>query len=206
MRDGGYYNDWSFSRSFATDYLGLLENLGMSHAELGFRFLRSKSHSGPWAYTPDSLMDSFSAPSTLKVGVMVNLGELAQVSPETISSMFPNSGSLDFVRIACHYDELGGLPKLVERLLDKGMEIGVNLMQVSERSEEDLEYFSKVINECGSNFAYIADSLGSLRPQQALAMSEVLSASLNPICISLSAAVCACTKNLLKIQKLLHSY
>ena len=162
MRDGGYYNDWDFSPEFATDYLSLMSELGVTHVELGFRFLKSQSHSGPWAYTPDSLVEMNQGSKHLTVGVMANLGELINAPESTLHRMFPKSAVVSFVRIACHFEELEYLPSLVQFLVHQGFQVGVNLMQVSERTKHELIVFGELINSISVDFAYVADSLGAL--------------------------------------------
>jgi len=165
MRDGGYYNDWDFSPEFVTDYLSLMSELGITHVELGFRFFRSQSHSGPWAYTPDSLVEVNPDSKGLKLGVMANLGELISTPDLTLAKIFPRSSVISFVRIACHFEELDHLSSLVEFLKGQGFEVGVNLMQVSERTKSDLIFFGALVNSLSVDFAYVADSLGALKPE-----------------------------------------
>jgi len=165
MRDGGYYNDWDFSPEFVTDYLSLMSELGVTHVELGFRFLKSQSHSGPWAYTPDSLVEINQGSKSLNVGVMANLGELINAPESTLRIMFPESPIVSFVRIACHFEELEHLPPLVQFLAQQGFQVGVNLMQVSERTKSELTFFGELLNSLPVDFAYVADSLGALTPQ-----------------------------------------
>ena len=166
MRDGGYYNDWNFSPEFVTDYLSLMSELGVTHVELGFRFLKSQSHSGPWAYTPDSLVEMNQGSKDLNVGVMANLGELVNASESTLHAMFPKSPVVSFVRIACHFEELEHLPPLVQFLVHQGFQVGVNLMQVSERTKPELTFFAELVNSLSVDFAYVADSLGALTPEE----------------------------------------
>ena len=165
MRDGGYYNDWDFSPEFVTDYLSLMSELGVTHVELGFRFLKSQSHSGPWSYTPDTLVEMNQGSKGLKLGVMANLGELINASESTLQRMFPESAVVSFVRIACHFEELEHLPPLVQFLVQQGFQVGVNLMQVSERTKSELTFFGELLNSLPVDFAYVADSLGALTPQ-----------------------------------------
>ena len=179
MRDGGYYNDWDFSPEFVTDYLSLMSKLGVTHAELGFRFFRSQSHSGPWAYTPDSLVPVNPDPKALKLGVMANLGELINAPESTLAKIFPRSSLISFVRIACHFEELDHLSSLVEFLKVQGFEVGVNLMQVSERTKSDLTFFGALVNSIPVDFAYVADSLGALKPEDTNRIFSELSSILN---------------------------
>ena len=76
LRDGGYYNNWNFSRNLVEDYLNSLNSLGISFIEMGFRSFQSKDFKGPNWYTTDSYIKSFKIPRKIKIGVMVNAYEL----------------------------------------------------------------------------------------------------------------------------------
>jgi 4-hydroxy 2-oxovalerate aldolase len=178
MRDGGYYNDWDFSPEFVIDYLSLMSELGVTHVEMGFRFLKSQSHSGPWAYTPDSLIDIFLGHKALSIGVMANLGELINAQDSTLLRLFPKTSIVNFVRIACHFEELAHLPAVVQFLVNQGFQVGVNLMQVSERTEADLVEFGALVNRLPVDFAYVADSLGALTPSDTGKIISTLGAAL----------------------------
>jgi len=177
MRDGGYYNDWDFSPEFVSDYLKLMHSLGVTHVELGFRFLRVQSHEGPWAYSPDSLIEDYAMASELNIGVMANLGELIFAPDTSLEQLFPTSSLVKFVRIACHFEELSQLPRIVEFIANKGFKVGVNLMQISERTSAELAVFADIVNELPIEFAYFADSLGALKPEDA----SVIAAALNDL-------------------------
>lgn len=114
MRDGGYYNDWDFSDEFVQAYLDTMGALRISHVELGFRFLQSKTHSGAWAYSPDEKIKDFSLPAGTSIGVMLNLSEFkSEKNLGQIIEMFRMDSPISFVRVACHYEEIDYLPPLV---------------------------------------------------------------------------------------------
>ena len=166
MRDGGYYNDWDFSIDFARNYLSLMSDLEIDYVEVGFRFLKSGTHTGAWAYSPDTAISAAMPPNfSPKIGVMLNLGEWLE-SENKISSVFADASRLNFVRLAAHFEELPRSYELVKRLKDLGLEVGVNLMQASERSVEDLTKFGALLGDLGVDFGYVADSLGSLDEDQ----------------------------------------
>ena len=39
LRDGGYYNNWQFSKKFIQQYINLISKTKISHVEIGFLFL-----------------------------------------------------------------------------------------------------------------------------------------------------------------------
>ena len=42
LRDGGYYNNWDFSKKFIQNYLNYISKTNISYVELGFRFNEKK--------------------------------------------------------------------------------------------------------------------------------------------------------------------
>lgn len=175
MRDGGYYNDWDFSPEFAAEYFQTLDSVGVEYVEAGFRFLLNASHRGPWAYSPDSLIEESNIPPRLKVGVMVNFGEIKDIDSTQFDLLFPSSSQISFVRIACHFEEIAFVSTLVKQLKHKGLKVGLNLMQVAERSDEEIAEFSQIANACQVDFAYIADSLGALSINRCRSICKILS-------------------------------
>ena len=63
LRDGGYYNNWNFSKSLIDDYLSKISKTNITHIELGFRFFKKDYPMGLTAYTDDKLISSLNIPS-----------------------------------------------------------------------------------------------------------------------------------------------
>ena len=76
LRDGGYYNNWDFSKEVVNNYLKTMSLVGVDYVEVGFRSFQSKDFKGPTWYTTDSYLNSLSIPKNLTLGVMVNSYEL----------------------------------------------------------------------------------------------------------------------------------
>ena len=51
LRDGGYYNNWDFSKNIIEDYLKAMSAAKIEFIELGFRFYKKDIYLGPCAYT-----------------------------------------------------------------------------------------------------------------------------------------------------------
>ena len=76
LRDGGYYNNWDFSKEVVNDYLKTMSLIGIDYVELGFRSFQLKDFKGPTWYTTESYLESLCIPKNLVLGVMVNVFEL----------------------------------------------------------------------------------------------------------------------------------
>jgi len=171
LRDGGYYNNWDFSSQIAQDYLNAMSKSGIKFVELGFRSLSKKGFKGPNWYTTESYIDSLSVPKNISLGVMVNVFEITSHHlglKKTTDLLFKNSkfSKIKFVRLASHFDEFVQATKICKILKNKGYIVGINLMQISERSEKDILSAAKKAQEAKPDILYFADSLGSMNEQK----------------------------------------
>lgn len=172
LRDGGYYNDWDFSKELIDTYLKAMQAAGVDIVELGLRSLRNEGFKGACAFTTDSFIRSLEVPQGLEVGVMVNAVELLtdKVSLETtLERLFPepaNSSPVSVVRIACHVHEFNKALPASSWLKERGFTVGFNLMQVADRGQEEIESLSQQASSWPLDALYFADSMGSMNPEQ----------------------------------------
>ena len=70
------------------------------------------------------------------------------------------------VRFACHLHEFEPTLPVCAWLKSVGYQVGINLMQVADRSEQELEGIAQVATKYPLDALYFADSLGSMDPEQ----------------------------------------
>ncbi len=172
LRDGGYYNAWDFSTDLIHSYLQAMEAVGVDVVELGFRTLKNHGFQGACAFTTDEFIRSLTVPSSLTVGVMVNGSELVGNLPqeEALARLFPNTAvdsPVDLVRIACHVHEFEKALPAVGWLKERGYQVGFNLMQVADRTEDEVKALARMAKKYPMDVLYFADSMGSMSPVQA---------------------------------------
>ena len=166
LRDGGYYNNWDFSLDLVRDYIKSISSSGIKYIELGFRSFPSKSFRGSNWYTTENYINSLHIPKNLKIAVMVNASEI--INKKNINNAVKNlfvkkvSSKIDLVRVAFHLNEIDSTIQIAKILQRLGYKVGLNLMQISEISTEDLLIASKKISKSNIDVFYFADSLGSL--------------------------------------------
>ncbi len=172
LRDGGYYNDWDFSQEMVESYLEAMDALAVDYVEIGFRSLRNEGFKGPYAFSTDDFLRTLNIPDNLsgKIGVMVNGSELN--NPETqvnhLEKLFvaKKDSPVSLVRIACHTHEfLTCLPASIW-LKEQSYRVGFNLMQVADRSLDEITDLAKQASAYPIDVLYFADSMGSLSPEQ----------------------------------------
>ncbi|WP_218310931.1 aldolase catalytic domain-containing protein [Alteromonas antoniana] len=171
LRDGGYYNNWNFPSDVVRDYLHAMDSANVDIVELGLRSIKNSSFKGASAYTTDDYINSLQVPNSLKVAVMVNASELVgEDSIESVlSQLFPcdaKSSPVDVVRIACHVHEFENALPATSLLKEKGFIVGFNLMQIADRSQEEVESLAKAASGYDIDALYFADSMGSMDSAQ----------------------------------------
>ena len=168
LRDGGYYNNWNFSKKVIQDYLNNISKTSIKHIELGFRFSRKDYYMGNTAYTSDKLLNNLKVPKKFKNwGNGKDAGELINGNKsmsKNLSSLFKiRNKKIHFVRLACHFDEILKLKKTCINFRSKNYEIFINIMQISEIDKKKIKSISKFLNRCKIKHLYFADSLGALK-------------------------------------------
>ncbi len=183
LRDGGYYNAWDFRPELISDYLNAMEALNVDFVEIGLRSLKNEGFKGGCAFSTDSFLNGLAIPEQLtnKIGVMINGSELVLKQPglvnvnlhnthlhTVLSKLFvsKNQSPVSLVRIACHVHEFADCLPAATWLKDQGYRVGFNLMQVADRSLDEITTLAKQANNYPIDVLYFADSMGSLSPLQ----------------------------------------
>lgn len=171
LRDGGYYNSWNFTETLINEYLQAMQAAGVDYVELGLRSLINNGFKGACAYTTDAFVRSLEIPEGLKLGVMINAVELVGEKPlvDVLKVLFPENADtspISLVRIASHVHEFKKALPAVHWLKERGFKVGFNLMQVADRSEDEIKALAKEAAVYPIDALYFADSMGSMSPDQ----------------------------------------
>ncbi|MBY0416834.1 MAG: aldolase catalytic domain-containing protein [Pararheinheimera sp.] len=171
LRDGGYYNSWNFPFDITNKYLEAMAAAGVDIVELGLRSLINNGFKGASAYTTDNYIRTLAIPNTLKVAVMINATEIVGSTPQNdvLQQLFPSTAAdspVAVVRIACHVHEFVKALPACNWLKERGYIVGFNLMQVADRTQEEIEELSLEASKYPIDALYFADSMGSMNPAQ----------------------------------------
>lgn len=179
LRDGGYYNAWDFPEDVVQKYFQAMRAANIDVVELGFRFLKNSGFKGPSAYATDRWIREINPPTDLTIGVMVNgadlLTDIGLVS--SLELLFPEPADttpVSLVRIACHLREIEAILPATRWLSDQGYRVGLNLMQISDRTEEEIMWYAKQATTYPIEVLYFADSMGGMRPAEAAAIVKIM--------------------------------
>lgn len=167
LRDGGYYNAWDFPLPLVEEYLNAMKAAQVDIVELGFRFLKNQGFKGPCAYTTDDFLRSLIIPRGLTIGVMLNGSDLCtELGCEAaLERLFPApavASPVNLVRIACHFNELPMALPAAGWLAERGYRVGFNLMQIADRTHEEVAELTRLASDWPVEVLYFADSMGSM--------------------------------------------
>lgn len=180
LRDGGYYNDWSFARETVAHYLAVMGQAPVDIVEIGFRFLDLDRFIGPYGFSTDTMIESLPIPANVEIGVMVNAKEMLATpggGRAAVGKLFTNKASspVSLVRIAAHFGEARDCLGLVDELRTLGYRVGLNIMQANRRSADELAGLAaEVAGWRSADVLYFADSMGNMDPAKVRATVNAL--------------------------------
>lgn len=169
FRDGGYYNNWSFSKKLINSYLKILSLLNINYSEIGFKSNKEIGLRGSTAYSTDKFLNSLKIPKNVNLGVMINASDLINpnISQEKYcNQLFHGKTKIKFVRLACHLKEVFKIKRTIQWLKKNNFIVTVNLMQISEVKKNDIKKICIFLKSTKTDILYIADSLGCLKPEE----------------------------------------
>ena len=172
LRDGGYYNNWFFSKDLINEYLSVMQMIKMDYVEIGFRFIDKYKTKGPCAYSSETFLKTLKIPKDLKIGVMINASDFINqndiIALAKKTFVKKKKSKISLVRIACHHHEIEHIKPLVNWLKLSGYMVAVNIMQIPELSAKELKNMVSIIKKTKTDILYFADSLGSLNQKKTI--------------------------------------
>ena len=178
LRDGGYYNNWNFSKEFINSYLRLLNQQQIEFCEIGFRTTSNDPSLGVCAFTPDYFLEDLDIPENLRVGVMINAKDFNDLDSNKLARLFSTqtNSKLSFVRIAAVSEELANSRRLIANLKKLGYKVFVNVMQAHDLSAKVMDKIAGSL-DAETDVIYVADTLGKFTPQECESIFHIASAS-----------------------------
>ena len=164
LRDGGYYNNWNFSKDFINDYLKTIYKSGIKFVELGFSQIKKNSVSGNCYDVDNQLIEKIKIPKNLKIGIMVNASDLISknYNAKKFQKFINKIKKISLLRIACHFDEISKIIPFIKILKNANLKLAINLMQISEQKKTYIVKILKKLSKEKIDIIYFADSLGCM--------------------------------------------
>ena len=176
FRDGGYHNQWSFPNEVVQEQINTLFANGINYCEMGYR-KHALTQRGKQYTTTEEYLSTFTKPKGFKFVVMSDARDIIKLSGSCdLGLLFKEPAEcsqIDLLRIAVHYDGLLELTGSLSQLIGSGYNLALNLMQISDRSNEEILEFIKYCMEHNVKIAYFADSFGALNIQRTTEISNI---------------------------------
>lgn len=165
LRDGGYYTNWDFDKSFVVNYLQTMEATeAIDIIEVGYRSTPKKEYMGEYFYCPKYFLTEAKkiAPSK-KIAIMLNVKD---VSLKDIYIVDDCIGSVDIIRLASSPSQLKHAVLLASKIKEKGFKVALNLMYLSDwlKDEPFLDGLKSIKDKV--DYLYLVDSFGSVQPDK----------------------------------------
>lgn len=170
MRDGGYMNNWYFSKEQARACYSATKDCGIEYCEIGFR--RNEHTNGPWFYTPESLVNETYGDI---VTPECRLAIMAQMGTFTIDDFVPKSEShISMVRVLIAYhckdkddskldtELIHETVDMCKKLKELGYEVSINIGRIDKMSDEQIQETCEIIKDAPIEYFYLADTYGNL--------------------------------------------
>jgi len=173
IRDGGYVNNWEFDKKLVREVYRALSKSGVEYVEIGFRgtekhFDRNKY--GLWRFTPEEhIREATDNIVGAKLALMADYGKV-----ELDDFCEAKESVVDLVRIAVHKNNLKGAISLLEQIKEKGYDVSLNVMGYANYSENERKGLVDMLKSAELDYVCIADSYGSLIPDQIMPLFEPL--------------------------------
>ncbi|MBT6225208.1 MAG: hypothetical protein HOI47_00980 [Candidatus Scalindua sp.] len=173
IRDGGYINNWKFDKKLIREVYKALSKCGVDYVEIGFRgtekhFDKNKYGSSRFSKEED-IQEAVANIKGAKLALMADYGKIG--SEDFCES---NNSVVDLVRVAVHKNNVKGAIKLLEQIKNKGYQVSLNAMGYANYSESERKNLVDLLKSAELDYIYVADSYGSLFPNQIMQIFEPL--------------------------------
>ena len=186
LRDGGYYNNWVFSKNTVQDYINKISKSGVKIVELAFRFKKINKF-GEFGHLTENKIKKLKLPNNLEYAIMINSKEFinnTQIDFDLLKKFFvkKKKTKISIIRLASNYSELDQSLKIGKYLFLIGYKVFLNMMQITTLKNEKLKLISQKLKKAHYiNVFYIADSLGDLDKKKLKAIYEIFSKIKKPL-------------------------
>ena len=185
LRDGGYYTNWDFSIDMVRDLIDSLNEAKVDVIELGYK---SPVKGGKYRKCNDKFIWEvldYTAPSYSELAFMIDAKDFIkgdQINYSLVDDViFDRKDSpFKYCRVAIKHDEIDHAYTLVPYIQKKGYQVIVNLMGISNLTEEQISDLDK-LNTLTLTALYFADSYGNLEPNRVEELVKLFSKFYFPV-------------------------
>lgn len=170
-RDGGYINKWHFDKKMVREVYRALSKSGVDYVELGFRGTSKyfdPAAYGTWRFTTEEdLRSTAKGIEGAKIGVMGDYGKI-----EIEDFIDKKDSIIDLIRIAVNRDKVIKAVSFLEKIKEKGYKTSLQAMGFTAYTDQEKQQLKKAVLASNLDYFYIADSYGSILPDEMLSIFE----------------------------------
>lgn len=165
IRDGGYVNDWQFSKELVRESYRALSKSGVEYIELGFRsspkFFDPRKY-GAWRFSDEAMLNDVVANiQGSKVSIMVDFAKY-----EINDFVNKKDSRIDLVRMAVHKNNVYTALDHLEDIKKFGYRVSLQCMGYNTYTKSEKNDLIGTIRQTEIDYLYLADSYGSIFPFQ----------------------------------------
>ncbi len=161
LRDGGYYNNWDFSKDFIDFYLKNISKLPFDYIEIGYVSNNQNDYYGQVRYVDDELLLKCKKYG-INTAVMVDVKEIDKNLINKISLIKKN---VKLFRFAINYKNFDDSINLIKKLDLPKEKIALNIMYLSNWMNNK-SFLKKITEIKDIEYLYLVDSYGSVFPDE----------------------------------------
>jgi 4-hydroxy 2-oxovalerate aldolase len=165
IRDGGYVNDWRFSRDMVRETYRALSKSGVDYVEIGFR--GSEKYFNPekfglWRFTTEEELRSVTR--NIRGAAIALMGDFGKIDLEDFPARSESLASL--VRLAVNKTKVYDCIDLLEKIKAKGYLVSLQCMGYNAYTEAERRDLLTALAKTALDYVYVGDSYGSILPFQ----------------------------------------
>lgn len=173
IRDGGYVNNWGFDKKMVREIYRALSKAGVDYVELGYhgteKYFDPKNYGLFRFSSPEDIAFVCQGINGAAVSLMVDHGKYS------VEDLKPYVGSqVKLIRLAFHKDKIREAMESAQAISDLGFKVSVNLMGFSSYTGSEKQEVLKILGNTRVDYAYVADTYGSMFPDQVAAFYKQL--------------------------------
>ncbi len=173
IRDGGYMNNWNFDRKLVREVYRSLSNSGVDFVEIGFRGNEkyfNPSQYGLWRFSrEEDIRDVTANIKGARLAIMADYGKI-----DLDDFCNARDSLIELVRVAVNKSNLKEAIILLEGIKNKGYKVSLNAMGYANYTKDECRHLLGMIKSAEIDYIYVADSYGSMFPNQIKSIFEPL--------------------------------
>lgn len=172
LRDGGYQNGFHFPIDYATEHVKALVESGVELIEIGYRngFFKPIPNIGITGMSPDEYIQNIH--HAVPDAKLVLIAHPHNINHDDVVHM--KMHGVNLLRICIKTDNPQPALALCEFTKVSGLRVSINFTRVSQINVNTLIEVATQCEKAGADIICIADSNGSLRPEQTSRLVNVL--------------------------------